>query len=245
VVIKDNPAKAALTAATIFADTCRESISKRGRFAVVLSGGSTPRLFHRILAEEPFLSEVEWAGAHIFWVDERCVPEDNPGSNYGTAKRDFLDRLPLLPGQIHPMPGRPPPETGVSRYQTELMDFFCLKRGEVPIFDLISLGVGKDGHIASLFPGNTSSDGEDKLLETVTGGDPYLARLTMSYSVLNQARRIVFLATGVGKARILKAIFEDSEALLPAQKIFSSEGNLTWILDRDAASLLPAKIAPQ
>jgi len=245
VIIKDNPAKAALTAATIFADACGESISKRGRFAVALSGGSTPRLFHRILAEEPFLSEVQWDGTHIFWVDERCVPEDNPGSNYGTAKEDFLERLPLSPRQIHPMPGRLPPEIGVSRYQTELMDFFCLKTGELPVFDLILLGVGKDGHIASLFPDNASSDNENGLLETVTGGDPYLPRLTMTYPVLNHARRIVFLATGMGKAPILKAIFEDSQALLPAQEISPSEGKLTWILDRDAASLLPAKIVPQ
>ena len=243
IIIEDNPAKVALTAANIFASSCGESISERGRFAVGISGGSTPRLFHRILAEEPCRSEIQWDSTHVFWVDERCVPEDNPASNYGTAKGDFLDRVPLPPRQIHPMPGRLPPEDGVSRYQAELMDFFRLKEGEFPVFDLIFLGVGKDGHVASLFPGKPSPDEEDSLLEAVTGGDPYLPRLTMTYPLLNHARRIVFLATGMEKAPILKAILNDSQTPLPGKKIFPSNGRLTWILDRDAASLLPAEIA--
>lgn len=243
IIIEDNPAKAARATANIFVRSCLKSISKRGRFAVGLSGGSTPRLFHRVLAKEPIRSEIQWDGCHIFWVDDRCVPEDNPASNYGTAKKDLLDRIPLPPGQIHPMPGDLPPTDGLSRYRTELIGFFGLKNGEFPVFDLIVLGVGKDGHVASLFPDKASPDEKDNLLETVKGGDPYLPRLTMTYPVLNHARQIVFLVTGIGKAPILKMVFEDSHALLPAKKISPSNGRLVWILDRAAASLLPAEIA--
>ncbi len=125
------------------------------------------------------------------------------------------------------------------------MDFFCLQRGEFPVFDLIYLGVGKDGHIASLFPGEPTSDKGNSLLEVVTGGDPYLPRITMTYPVLNHARQIVFLATGKKKALILKTVFEDSQALVPARRICPSNGRLTWILDRDAASLLSPEILHQ
>ncbi len=237
-IIEDNPAEVAFTAAKIFTVTCRESISDRGHFAVALTGGTTPRPLHRMLGKEPYRSEIRWDKTDIFWVDERCVSEHNPASNYGTAKFDFLDKVPVPRRRIHPVPSRIPPEQAASSYEAELMDSFGIKRGEFPTFDLIFLGVGEDGHVASLFPGESSSDEGDRLVKAVTGGDPYLPRITMTYPVLDHARRILFLATGAKKAPILKAVFEDSQVLVPAKRAWMSNRKSAWIIDRDAGSLL-------
>jgi len=120
IIIEDNPTLLAMTAANIFLSTAAESVSKTGLFMLAVSGGSTPREMHRLLAEEPYRSDIPWNNTHIFWVDERCVPVDDPASNYGLAKKDFLDRVPIPPDQIHPMPGEAAPEEGAVIYSGEL-----------------------------------------------------------------------------------------------------------------------------
>jgi len=224
--------------AALLSHVAKESIEKRGRFIVALSGGSTPRDMHRTLAKEPCRSQIAWDRTYIFWADERCVPADNPASNYGAAKRDFLDHVPLPADHVYPMPGLGSPIDGALRYQKELIDFFDLNDGLFPIFDLIFLGIGTDGHTASLFPGQWSLAEKERLVLTVKGGNPDVNRLTMTFPVLNHARQVVFLVSGKEKAAVLKAIIEEHGTQFPAQNIQPLNGKLIWLLDREAASLL-------
>ena len=241
IIITDDPSHLAMVAANAFAAAARYSVNTRGRFVAAVSGGSTPRGMFRILAEEPYVLEIPWDKMHIFWVDERCVPENDAASNYGAAKKDFLNRVPIPKTQVYPMPGRLPPKTGAQTYQKALMAFFHLKCGQFPTFDKIFLGMGDDGHIASLFPGHSATDEEKKLVVAVKGGDPYVSRLTMTLPVLNGSRQIIFLISGKAKAAAVKMVFEGDQAPLPAKKIHALDGDVTWLLDREAASLLPGE----
>jgi len=224
--------------AEIFSQAAKESVEKRGHFAVAISGGSTPRSMHSMLGEEPFYSDIPWDKTDIFWVDERCVLENDPNSNFGLARKDFLDKIPIYQNQIHPMPVEASPEKGAGIYQSKLVDFFHPQKGEFPVFDLIFLGIGKDGHTASLFPGEKALDEMERLVISVKGGDPYVSRLTMTFPVLNHAKRILFMVSGKNKADIVKTIIEFPKARLPAQRIQSVNGTLTWLLDSESASML-------
>lgn len=239
IFIKDNAAQLAREAANIFSAIAGESVTQRGHFSVAISGGSTPRDTHRMLAKEPHRSRVPWDKTHIFWVDERCVPADHPASNYGAAKEDFLDHVPIPGENIRPVRGNVPPEDGATKYQQELIDFFQQEDGEFPVFDLILLGIGMDGHTASLFPGQKALEEKTKLIMAVKGGDPDISRLTMTFPLINRARQILFLVSGKRKAAVVKAILDGGKALLPARYVQPLDGKLMWLLDRDSASELP------
>ena len=238
IIIKENAAILAQKATTIFNQTAKESIDRQGRFVVAISGGATPRRMYRMLAEEPCGSAIPWDKTYIFWVDERCVPENDPASNFGVAKKDFLNRVPVPGDQVYPMPGELPPKQGAQKYQKVLIEFFNLKDGRFPIFDLIFLGMGTDGHTASLFPGHRTVDEKKRLVVAVKGGDPDVNRLTLTLPVLNRARQIVFLISGKEKAATLKTVFEKDQSRFPVQKIHALDKELNWLLDRESASLL-------
>ena len=167
IITQDTPIDLARTAADIFSMRADECVAKQDRFFVAISGGTTPRLFHRMLVQEPYVSEIPWDKMHIFWVDERCVPENDAASNYGASKNNFLNRAPISKTQVHPMPGKLSPEDGARKYQKTLMEFFHLKYGQFPSFDQIFLGMGADGHIASLFPEHGAVDDKKFACETV------------------------------------------------------------------------------
>ena len=242
IIVKENAAMLAQKATSLFHQTAKESIDRRGRFVVAISGGTTPRRMYRMLAEEPCGSAIPWNKTYIFWADERCVPENDPASNYGAAKNDFLNRVPVPEAQVYPMPGELPPKQGALKYQKALIDFFHLEDGQVPIFDLILLGMGTDGHTASLFPGHRTVDETKRMVVAVKGGHPNVNRLTLTLPVLNRAKQIIFLISGKEKAATLKTVFENLKAQLPVQKIYTLEGELTWLLDRETASLLPGEM---
>ncbi|MCF8144342.1 MAG: 6-phosphogluconolactonase [Deltaproteobacteria bacterium] len=235
IMIASDPADLARKGAAIVSQTAQMSVALRGRFMVALSGGSTPRPMHRLLCEAPHLNEIPWDRTHIFWVDERCVPADDPASNYGAARADLLDRVPVLPHQVHPMPMNLSPEEAAATCQEELVRFFQSPPSEIPVFDLIILGIGTDGHTASLFPGDNALREQERLVVPVRGGDPDVDRLTMTLPLLNNALEIVFLVSGKRKAPILKSILEGPPGKYPAQMIQPIHGNLTWLLDREAA----------
>ncbi len=239
VIIEENPTQLSDAGATLFAQSAEHAVERKGFFTVALSGGSTPRGMHRRLAEEPFRSNIPWHQTHIFWVDERCVPVENPASNYGAARKDFIDRLPIFEKNIHPMPVHLAPDEGAIHYRKEITDFFTSGSNKIPVFDLILLGIGTDGHTASLFPGTSALHEQKQLIIMVKDGMPKVNRLTMTYPILNQAREVVFLASGKGKADIIQAILENKQRGLPALGIRPRSGKLTWLLDREAASLLP------
>ncbi len=243
-LIKEDSTQLAMAAADIFVRTAIQSVEENGRFAVAISGGSTPRKMHRLLAEPPHVSKIPWDRTHLFWVDDRCVPGTHPASNYGAAKKDFLSRVPIPESQIHPIPRRMPPDESARQYQETITGFFHLSAGGVPAFDLIFLGMGTDGHTASLFPGatalnNRNRNGKDRLAVAVKGGNPDIYRVTLTLPVLNHARNIVFLVSGKEKAPMLRTILNDPKKDLPAQQVQPGHGKLTWLTDRAAASLLP------
>ena len=238
IIIEPNAAGLARKGAEIFSKVAKESFDLRGCFSVAISGGSTPRSMHRMLGEEPFYSDIPWDKADIFWADERCVPNNHPDSNFGAAKKDFLDCVPILKGHIHPLQEGLSPEKGALWYQQKLIKFFQQKEHEFPLFDLIFLGIGTDGHTASLFPGQKALDEMERLVISVKGGDPYVSRITMTFPVLNHAKRIIFMVSGKNKSDIVKTIFDFPKARLPAQRIQSLNGTITWLLDSESASML-------
>ena len=238
ICIRENPDGMAENAADIFAAEGKDSVSQRGWFSVALSGGSTPRGMHRRLVKEPWLTRIPWSDTHFFWVDDRCVPTENRASNYGAAQRDFLNQAPVAGKQIYPMVCGTSPSAAAEKYQGSLLDVFEHAEMSVPRFDLIFLGLGADGHTASLFPGQSSPAEQEKWVVAVRGGDPDVDRISMTFTLLNNARHIVFLMSGMAKAQVARTVLTEPGSGLPAQAIKPPNGRLTWLLDRAAASLL-------
>jgi len=214
------------------AERCAE---EQRRFTIALSGGSTPRDAHRLLGREPISASFPWDRAHFFWVDERCVEPDHPASNYGNAVKDLLERVPVPDGNVFPMPVEPPSDEGALAYERLLSSFFGPPLGAFPRFDLILLGLGGDGHTASLFPGDPALEENERFVVSVRGGDPAVDRLTLTLPVLNHAARTVFIVSGRDKAGAVQAVLERKAPRLPAARV---TGNPTWLLDEEAASKL-------
>lgn len=241
IIIKADLQALALAAAELFVVSALTSVGIHGRFTVALSGGTTPASLFRALRQEPYRGRVPWDKTHVFWVDERCVPSGDPLSNFGTARRELFEWIPIPPGNLHPMDGEGPPEEGAKAYQKVLQDFFLLKEKEIPWFDLLFLGIGCDGHTASIFPDHPALMETERLVVDVLGGDPYLQRLTLTLPVLNQGRCIAFLVAGSAKAEIIRDIFEQGgHRRLPAGMVRPRHGHgrLIWLLDHEAAGLL-------
>lgn len=239
ILIKKSESEMARAGAELFVGAARDSIAQVGALRAALSGGSTPRSMYGILVQGPFARRVPWEKTYLFWVDERCVPEDDEASNYGAAKRDFIDRVPIPKDHVYPMPTHIPPEQGARRYEAILRESVPLSERGIPCFDLIFLGVGKDGHTASLFPGHPALEEEERLVARAKGGDPDVERLTLTLPVINAARRIIFMVAGKEKASILREIFEGSGGDLAAQRVAPRRGQLIWLLDEGAAELIP------
>lgn len=236
--IEENPTRLAMAGVDIFSKVAIKSVEKRGRFVVAISGGSTPKKMHRLLAKAPCYSKIPWDRTHLFWVDDRHVPETHPASNYGAARKDFLSRVPIPGAQVYPIYSRTTPKEDARQYQKTIIDFFDLQKEQFPRFDLIFLGMGADGHTASLFPGAMALEEKNRLALTVKGGNPDVSRVTLTLPVLNHARSVVFLVSGEKKAPTLNAIFNDPGNDLPARRIHLRNGKLTWLADRPAAALL-------
>lgn len=238
IIIKDASDALLTFAARLLCSRAKQASEIKGQFSIAVSGGSTPRPMHRLLAKSPFFQEIPWHKSHIFWVDERCVPHTNPASNYGAARKDFIDRAFKAGAKIHPMPVHMDPAKAAACYEKEIREFFKTHSGSIPRLDLIVLGIGTDGHTASLFPGQAVLFEKKRLISAVKGGEPNLQRLTMTYPLLNQAKEVLFLVFGEKKGYILKRIIEEKDAALPASGVEPKSGRLTWLLDRKAARFL-------
>jgi len=216
------------------------AIGTRGRFTIALSGGETPRILYRLLATEEYTSRIEFMSWHVFFGDERCVPPDNDESNYHMARQSFLDHVPIPVGNIHRMHGEIEPDLAARAYEDLLRDFFT-RRGETrPRFDLVLLGMGAEGHTASLFHGSPALAVEDRWVMA-----PYVEplgthRLTLTAKAINAAARIFFLVGGSAKAEALaRAIRPPASAdeALPVHAIHP-DGELRWYVDQSAARRL-------
>jgi len=166
------------------------------------------------------------------------VPYTHPDSNFGAARRDFIEKLAMQPAGVHPVPVAGDPEVLAQRYEEELRAHFRMLRLAEPVFDLIILGVGADGHTASLFPGTPALEECLRWTAAVKGGQPEVWRVTLTYAVLNRARRVVFLACGASKAAVVRRVLTALPPDLPAQRVRPPAGRVTWVLDPAAAALL-------
>jgi len=222
-------------AAREFAEAAAEATKERGVFRVALSGGGTPRPFHERLTRKPFRREIHWEKTLFFWGDERCVPPNHERSNYRMAKETLLDPLKIPAGNVFRMRGEEEPRRTATAYEKVLRERFGA--GGLPRLDFALMGIGEDGHTASLFPG-TPALAEKKKWVAATRSPERESRLTLTYPVFNAARRVVFLVSGKEKsgpvAKILKK--EPGYSQFPASGIRPKRGSLLWLLDEEAGA---------
>ena len=226
-------------AADLFAASAAQAISSRGRFLAALSGGGTPKPFHELLATAPYRDQITWASTHLFWGDERCVAKDDSGNNYFQARQAFIDSVHLPEENIHRVLSELEPDSAADDYASQLKAF-----AEAPLawprFDLIILGMGDDGHTASLFPGSPVEVNTPTVSVTANYQDRPARRVSLTPLVINAARRVVFLVSGQSKSETLARILhgEPQPDLLPAQRIRPTDGEIIWLVDEAAAGKL-------
>ncbi len=227
-----------VAAAELFVKQAREAVQQRGRFTVALTGGSSPVLMHKMLSESPYAEQVPWDKTFVFWGDERWVPLTDERSNARMAQETLLDQVPVPAGQIYPMwaEGTEPKDFAV-RYEEILKEHFG---EEAPRFDLILLGMGDDGHTASLFPHTGVLRERSRWVEAYYLEPQSMYRVTLTASLINQARTICFLTFGEKKAHALHQVLEGERnpEEYPSQLIAPDEGELLWYVDKSAAAQL-------
>ena len=230
----------ARAASRYFVEWAWQAIARHNVFRVALSGGSTPRAFYRCLASEEYRLQVDWAKVYIYWSDERAVPSTDPESNYKMAREELLLRVPIPPGNVHRMEAeRPEIGRAAEVYEDLLRSEFERDDRGFPRFDLILLGMGGDGHTASIFPGTRSIRGTSRWVSTPWVPLLGKRRMTLTLPVINAAHRVLFLIAGAEKAETLRdALERPLDPPLPAQLVVVPEGTRMFLVDEAAASLL-------
>ena len=232
-----------LAAAEFIAQLAEARIKERGIFTFVLSGGTTPRLLYEELAKEPQASRVDWQRTHLFWGDERCVPSDSPDSNYALALLSLISKVDVPPSNIHRILATTgTPKAVAAGYETTLREFFqpSAERDPsktFPSFDLVLLGMGTDGHTASLFPGDVSLGEKTSWVVAVegTGASPPVPRITLTFPAINEAKCVLFLVSGSRKLKILQEILNNPHTVTyPAARV-QPAGKLLWFVDEGSA----------
>jgi 6-phosphogluconolactonase len=232
------PSELAEAFAAELTGSINNTINKGSPFMLAVSGGNTPKLLFSILAEK-YSQSVNWENVHFFWVDERCVPPVNNQSNYGMTKQILFDKINIPERNIHRMRGEDVPEIEAERYALEILSHVRSK-SRLPAFDHIILGMGEDGHTASIFPGNLALVESEKICETAVHPISGQKRITMTGKVINNADFITFLVTGQNKSRIIEEIFNKNPQYVnyPASYIVPSHGTVRWLLDDAAGELI-------
>lgn len=228
IVALPDPIALAREAADRFVALARSAIAAHGRFTVVLSGGSTPRLLYEQLVTQ----SIEWQSVHVFWGDERCVPPDHPDSNFGLAQRAWLSHIDIPAQNVHRLKGELDPAQAALQYEDELRAIF----GALPRFDLILLGMGSDAHTASLFPHTPALDEQQRWVVAQYVEKLQADRLTLTPPVLNHAATVIFLITGSDKAAALQSVWHgpSDPRRFPAQIIMPTTGRVIWLVDQAA-----------
>jgi 6-phosphogluconolactonase len=243
--VSEDPVALSHAAAQHFLDCARTAVGSRGTARLAISGGSTPKATFKLLADpaQPYRAQMPWEKLEIFWVDERCLPPDQPDSNYHMTRENLLDHVPIPADQIHRIYGELDPEEAAAKYESELRNHFRLEGAQGPVFDMLALGMGDDGHTASLFPHTEAL--HEMMRLAVANHVPqqkHSWRITLTWPVIVEARDVFFLIAGKDKADSLHRVLQgayDPEAL-PSQLIQPRSGKLLMLLDRQAADLLPA-----
>jgi 6-phosphogluconolactonase len=245
-VVLPSGAEVAAEGAKRFAELANAAIGHAGRFTVALSGGSTPRDLFQILAAPPYRDAIDWSKVYIFFGDERCVPPDDPDSNYRMAYETLLSQVPIPTENVFRMRGEDPPEEGAAEYANQLQEFFNLSQAggpspeNYPRLDLVLLGMGPDGHTASLFPDTAALQVRGKPVTANYVPKMDVNRVSLTAPAINRAANIIFLIAGASKAPALKAVLEGDYQphIYPSQLIRPSQGKLTFLVDQAAAAQL-------
>jgi 6-phosphogluconolactonase len=237
-----NKQEAAKASAGLLIRAAKDAVGREGRFSIALTGGSSPKELYQLLATEPYRSQVPWEKTHIFWGDERSVPHDDEQNNARMSFKLLLDHVPVPAHQIHRMSGELPPAEAAWQYEEILKKYFG---DQVPQFDLILLGMGDDGHTASLFPGTPVLGEKDRWVAELFLKQQDMYRITLTAPLINKARQIVFQVFGENKAGVLKQVLEGptQPEKLPSQLIKPGNGELHWFLDEAAAGQIATKIS--
>jgi 6-phosphogluconolactonase len=233
----------ALASAELFAKRVEQAVATRGIARIAISGGSTPQATFKLLADpsRPFLATMPWDKLQLFWVDERCVSPDDPESNYGVCRDLLLTKVPIPGANVFRMEGELDPQEAASRYESTLRNVMKLEGAESPAFDLVVLGMGPDGHTASLFPDTDALNEIGRLVVANHVPQKDTWRITLTWPVINQAAEVAFEVEGSGKTDIIAEVLtgpRDPEHL-PSQLIRPANGKLLFLLDEDAAAKLP------
>ncbi len=226
--------------ARLFQEVVAASVRDHSRADVALSGGSTPRALYELLATPEFAASIPWENVHIWFGDERCVPPDNEQSNYRMASESLLNHVSVLPQRIHRMKGELEPVAAAAEYEDEIRKELPFQNG-MPVFDFNLLGVGPDGHTASLFPGTAALQEEIKVTVGHFVPNVQMNRITLTFPAINNSAVIAFLVSGADKADILAHIFrpiEPDQTPYPSQMVRALHGKLYWLLDAPAATQL-------
>ena len=222
-------------AAEQFVALARQANAANGRFSVALSGGSTPKALYSLLATGEFSEQLTWRQIHLFWGDERCVPPDHAESNFRMVEESLLSKI-LIPSEnVHRMIGEIEPASAAAAYETELRQFFSSPPEKLLRFDLVLLGLGEDGHTASLFPHSSAVNETAHLVATTYVEKLNAHRLTLTFPVINSAAQISFLIAGQSKAAVVKEILAGQNSKAPAARIKPNDGKLSWFITHDAA----------
>ena len=239
--IVENAQALAHAAAREFASRAAAAVQAKGLFAVALSGGSTPKALYSLLADDTELRQtVPWPHTHFFWGDERPVPPDHPDSNFRLAQTALLSRVPVPAANIHRIRGELAPQSAAVAYERTMVEFFQLRGKALPRFDLVLLGLGPEGHTASLFPGTRALREQKRLAIANWIGKLGTERITLTAPVFNNAACVIFLVSGAEKTVVFKSVIEGpyEPQQLPAQLIRPHAGELKWIVDAAAAGLI-------
>jgi 6-phosphogluconolactonase len=223
-------------AAKRIAESARSAVRDRGFFGIAVSGGETPKVCFEALAAAPLRDEVDWGRWQLFLADERCVPSDDPASNFRLVRENLLARVSLPAGRVHRWPTESAAESAAFEYERELETAL----GAPPVFDLVQLGLGSDGHTASLFPGTEALAERTRSAAVGLAPTPPRRRLTLTLPVLNRARGVLFLVVGEEKAEIVRRVIEENDPRLPASLV-RPERLAAWVLDAAAASRLSTR----
>jgi 6-phosphogluconolactonase len=249
VLVFEDKNRLSRAAADFFVETATTVVKKTGRFTALLAGGGTPRALYELLATQPYVGRMPWSATHLFWGDERFVLPEHPESNYGMAHRALIRKVPLSPGNVHPVPtvDCPDVQSAAAAYDRVLRD--CInkndneyksKTGNFPRFDLVLLGMGADGHTASLFPGCEVALREDSRLAVAVKAPPgyeTAERVTVTLPVITSASNVLFMVAGSEKQQALDSVLNDpvqARRKYPAAMVRPENGRLIWYLDREA-----------
>jgi 6-phosphogluconolactonase len=230
-------------AADLILETCSRAINARGAACLALAGGATPRLAYVLLSQPEYANRMVWSSLQVYWSDERLVPPDHPDSNYRLASEALISRVPIPPRNVHRMRGELAPAESAQDYEHEMRSSLPVGEDGLPCFDLMMVGMGDDGHIASLFPGSPALLEQQRWVVATEHNQPpppLVPRLSLTLPVINASAQVLVMVSGEKKAERLRQVLEEMPASqpLPAQMIQPRGGKLLWLLDAAAGSAL-------